>query len=128
MNGPLEDPHLRRVTSLQIGLLLIATPVTAHVWGLAAAQGVLFGVLIALVNTMLLRWRLGRQGAQGEQSAQRQLRQFFRSWLERYAAVILLLALGLAGFKLAAPALIAGFALGQLVWIVAPMTLGKSDA
>lgn len=103
-------------------MFVLAVSVAWTGWHIEAAKGAGFGVLISLANTLLIAWRMTRGRAQGELSAQRHLRQFYRSWIERYAVLIALFALAFAVFELAPAALLAGFILGQLVWIIAPLT------
>ena len=54
------------------------------------------------------------------------LNEFIRSWLERYLVVGVLLALGLGWLKLLPLGLLSGFILGQLIWILAPLTIKET--
>jgi len=84
---------------------------------------VAFGGLIAMVNTGLLWWRW-RQGAKDFHcDPARHLRSFFRSSLERFFVVGMLLALGFVLLKLAPFALLAGFVVGQLAGMFASWAL-----
>jgi hypothetical protein len=81
--------------------------------GPSAAIGASFGSAIALVNIILLALRLAQGERTGDQNAHRELRSFFRSSLERFAVVTLLLATGLGLLHLAPLPLLAGFVFGQ---------------
>jgi ATP synthase protein I len=118
------DRRIRRVLSLQLALLLICSLVAFALWGAVAAKAAWFGVLIAVTNTLLLVWRMRPNHKAPAKPAS--LNEFFRSWLERYLALGLLLALGLGGLKLLPLGLLGGFILGQVVWIVAPLTIKEA--
>ncbi|MEJ5211414.1 MAG: ATP synthase subunit I [Burkholderiales bacterium] len=115
--------HPRQVLNLQLVLLVLATGAALQLSGPAAAEAASFGVLIALANTALLMWRM-RRGAQGENMARRPLAGAYRSSLERFALVALLLGLGLGAIGLEPLALTAGFVVGQLGWFIAPLLHG----
>lgn len=115
------DQQIRRVLSLQLALLLVASLGTYAIWGLGVAKAVCFGAGIASANTLMIAWRM-RQGRAA--LAQPSLSEFYRSWLERYLLVGVLLAAGLGGLKLMPLGLLSGFILGQVIWILAPLTFG----
>lgn len=110
--------HPRQVLNLQLVMLILAGVAGSRFWGQAVAEAALYGVLIALANTGLLMWRM-RRGAQGELSARQQLKGFYRSSVERYLLVAILFGVGMGVLKLLPLAMMVGFALGQLAWIVA---------
>jgi len=118
------DRRIRRVIGLQAVVLIAAGLTAATFWGVEAAKGAWFGAAIGLANTLMIAWRMNPSAAaqEGEQSAQRHLRQFYRSWIERYVLLLVLFALALIGLKLLPVALLSGFILAQAAWIVAPLT------
>jgi len=118
------DRRIRRVLSLQLALWLFATVGAYALWGMVAAQAAWFGVLIATTNTLLLAWRMRPSNKVPGKPAS--LNEFIRSWLERYLAVGALFALGLGVLKLLPLGLLSGFILGQLVWILAPLTIKET--
>lgn len=124
------DRRIRRVLSVQFVFFLAAGMTSYGVWGLDVAGATGFGAIIAIANTVLIAWHMrpgsGKSNKGGELGAQHYLRQFYRSWLERYLVVGILLALGLGGLKLMPLALLAGFILGQLIWIIAPLTIKET--
>ena len=130
MGSSSMDRSIRRVLSVQLVFLLAAGMAAYGVWGLEVAGATGFGAIIAIANTLLVAWHMrpgsGKSNKGGELGAQYYLRQFYRSWLERYLVVGVLLALGLGGLKLMPLALLAGFILGQLIWIVAPLTIKET--
>ena len=114
------DRQIRRVLRLQLALLLVASLVALAIWGLVVAQAVGFGVGIAVTNTLMIAWRMRR--GRVASAAQASLSEFYRSWLERYLLVGVLLAAGLGGLELMPLGLLSGFILGQVIWILAPLT------
>ena len=112
------DLQIRRVLSLQLALLLVASVGAYSIWDLEVAQAVWFGTGIATANTLMIAWRM-RQG-RAKAAAQPSLSEFYRSWLERYLLVGVLLAVGLGGLTLMPLGLLSGFILGQVIWILAP--------
>jgi len=114
------DRQIRRVLSSQLALLLVASLVAFAIWGPRVAVAVCFGAGIASANTLMIAWRM-RQGRAAQ--AQPSLSEFYRSWLERYLLVGVLLAAGLGGLKLMPLGLLSGFILGQVIWIFAPLTV-----
>lgn len=124
------DQRIRRVLSLQLAVLLVVTVGVYAVWGGVAAKAVWFGVFIATANTLLIVWRMRpiNKKAPGNKLVGKSanLNEFIRSWLERYLVVGALLALGLGSLKLLPLGLLSGFILGQLIWILAPLTIKET--
>ena len=118
------DLRIRRVLSLQLVLWLMATLGAYLLWGPSVAKSVWFGGLIAAANTLLLAWRMRPNIIKPDKPAS--LKEFILSWLERYIVVGVLFALGLGGLKLMPLGLLNGFVLGQLVWIIAPLTIKET--
>ena len=118
------DRHIRRVLSLQLAILLFVTVGVYFLWGAVAAKATGLGVFIATTNTLLIAWRMRPNNKmQGKPAS---LNEFIRSWLERYLVVGVLLALGLGWLKLLPLGLLSGFILGQLIWILAPLTIKET--
>ncbi len=118
------DRLVRRVLSLQLASLLMAGLTVYAAWGGAAAKAVWFGMSISTINTLLIAWRMRPNNKMLGKPAN--LKEFIRSWLERYLTVGVLLALGLGSLKLLPLSLLGGFILGQLIWILAPLTIKET--
>lgn len=118
------DQRMRRVLSLQLASLLLVSLGVYVVWGGMAAKAAWFGVFIATTNTLLIIWRIRPNNKAPGKPAN--LNEFIRSWLERYLLVGVLLALGLGSLKLLPLSLLSGFILGQLIWILAPLTIKET--
>lgn len=87
-----------------------------------AAQATLFGAGAALINTLLMVWRVRRAARRPHLDAHRELRSFFLSGLERFVAVALLLAAGMGPLELNPLGVVGGFVAGQLTWLLYAVT------
>jgi ATP synthase protein I len=113
-----------RVVSAQATIAVLAALLTYAAFGAPAAKAVWYGAAVALVNGLLLVWRMRQSALQPSLDAQRHLRKFYRSSLERFFLVSLLLAGGLGLLNLLPLAVISGFVLGQVTLIVAEFMRG----
>ena len=80
----------------------------------------LWGGMAALVNTVLLAWRM-IYGDRPTLNAGQHLRLMYRSSLERFFIVTSLLVIGMLKLKLLAAGVILGFLVGQLIFVVVPI-------
>ena len=80
-----------------------------HLWAGAA----IFGGITALLNLLLLSWRAQRTEKLAGPSARLNLRHFYLSALERFAAVAFMFALGLVALRLPPVPLLVGFVVGM---------------
>lgn len=113
---------MRTILSLQ-AIVAAAAAVIGYLYGgTSAASAALFGAGIALTNTLLLAWRLHRGKRQIHADAQRHLRSFYLSIVERFFVVGGLLAIGFGALQLAPLPLIAAFAAGQSAWMISGLT------
>lgn len=131
--GFLRLPALLTMNVVQrvIGAQLLVVAIGAGaVWaslGDGVAAAVVYGYAAAIANAALLfvrmrsDWR--RQGA----DAQRHLRFFFRSSVERFAVVVSLLVVGLVGLGLSPLHVIAGFVAGQAVFLAASIGIHERE-
>lgn len=94
--------------------------------GPGAAKGALFGGFVAVCNAGMIGWRMSRGGS--DPDAQRQLRLAYRTAIERFALVCVLLAAGLGALRLAPLYLVGGFVAGQLALMVSSVLTWKNLA
>lgn len=113
-----------RVAGYQAGLTAISSALAYMLVNGAGAKAVLFGGAIALVNTLMLSWRIRKSMQQPDLSPHQELGRLYRSSMERFFVVALLLAAGLGWLKLMPAPLLVGFILGQLTLIVLPIING----
>lgn len=112
---------LLRSLALQFASVLAAGLIAWQQAGLADALSVLYGAFAALINTGLLVWRFKQGERDYHCDAQRHLKSFYRSSLERYAVVGAWLAIGFGVLNLAGLPLVLGFVIGQLAWVLAAL-------
>ncbi len=109
---------MRTTLSIQALIAVLAAGGGFLYGGLPAAYAALFGAGIALVNALLLTWRLYRGKRQLHADVHRHLRSFYFSTLERFVVVGCLLAVGLGALQLPPLPLLAAFIAGQMAWLV----------
>jgi ATP synthase protein I len=100
-----------RVVVAQLALTLMAAGVFGAIHGRDALVAAVYGGLVAVLVTAWLGWRLRRLGATQEVAGG--VGVIYSSWLLRYVAVAILLAVGLGYLKLAPLPLVSTFALAQ---------------
>jgi hypothetical protein len=113
----------RSVAELQLIVIIISAVPAFFVVNPLAAKAVAFGGSIALVNALLLNWRMRWGGLHHDADASWHFRQAFRSFFERLAVAVTLFAVGFKLLKLVPLAMLTGFVLAQLAWIAAPLWL-----
>lgn len=91
----------------------------------SAALATLYGAVVALINTLLMVWRVRRAARRPHLDAHYELRSFFLSGLERFIAVALLLAAGMGPLELNPLGVVGGFVAGQLTWLLYAVTQKK---
>lgn len=103
-------------------MAVVASAIGLMVGDGETAKAAFFGASIALLNTLLMLWRMRRAERQAQTGAHRQLRALYVSAIERFVAVVAALAIGLKALQLDPLALLVGFIAGQLIWIVYAFT------
>ena len=107
----------RSIVRLQATTAVAVAAIGLVVGHQGTAQAAFFGAAIALLNSLLMLWRMRRAERQAQLDAHRQLRWLYVSAMERFVAVVAALAIGLKALQLDPLALLAGFIAGQLIWI-----------
>lgn len=116
--------YANRIMMYQAVAAAMAAFLTYVYMGEAAVIAAWFGGMVAMSNTMLLVWRMRSAARDDAQDPRRELAKFFRSSMERFFVVSLLIAVGLGWMKLMPLPLLAGFALGQLTLVVSTIISG----
>ena len=111
-----------RAVMIQAVGVAIAALAAAGLAGFDQAIAVLYGGAVSLANTGLLSLRHKRGERDYHGDVGRHLRAFYRSSMERFAAVGVLLALGFAVAEFAALPMLLGFVLGQIAWVAATVS------
>lgn len=112
---------ITRTAVLQAAVCVVAGVAGYALQGGAATVAALYGAMVALANTLFLFWRMRRSEQNPQWKAVQHLRWFYRSGLERFLLVAALLALGMGWLKLVPAAVLIGFVVSQLAWVIAPM-------
>lgn len=120
MAGAQEKRTIYATALLQILVTLISAGVVSLVDNPNFGISILWGGMTALVNLVLLAWRM-IYGDQPTYSAEQHLRLMYRSSLERFCVVASLLAVGMLKLKLAPLGVILGFLVGQVVLVAVPI-------
>lgn len=105
---------LVRLAAVQVGVALLGAGLGLALYGAGVAKAMLAGGMVALTNALMLGWRMRTGRRDLHQDAHRHLRAFYRSSLERFFIVGLLLVAGLGPLSLKPAPLLAGFVMGQL--------------
>jgi F0F1-type ATP synthase assembly protein I len=104
-------------------LVALAALVAGLLAGPAAASAAAYGGAVAVTAAGLLYWRWRRGRHDYHCDAGRHLRSFYRSGLERFFVVVILLAVGFVWLGDHPLALLAGFLVGQMASMLASLTL-----
>src|SRR5574340_1135166 len=118
---------VRRLAGMQAVLAIIGAGACLALCGMAAAGAMLAGGAVALANTLMLVWRMRGDKDAPSLNGQQHLRTFYRSSLERFFVVALLLVVGMGPLALQPLPLLAGFVLGQLALIVSSLIIGRVE-
>ena len=118
---PFITNSLVRAQIIVAAILFVVSYVT---WNQQTAKAVLFGSMVALANVVLLVWRMSQAEKRMLLDVQKNLHLFYRSSMERFIFVALLLASGMGSLGLNPVAVLVGFALGQLTLIVSQIMHG----
>lgn len=108
---------------LQSGMVGLAALVAGLYGEVGTALAILLGGGVAVVNAALLLWRWRKGVHDFHCDAGRHLRSFYRSSLERFFVVVILLAAGYTWLGDHPLGLLAGFVVGQMAWMLASLTL-----
>lgn len=112
-----------RMVSLQAAVAILSAVLVFFLMGPLAAKAAFYGAMAALANTVFLLWRMRQGGQTPHLDAHRHLRMFYRSSLERFFVVGLLLAAGMGPLELLPLAVLGGFVLGQAALVVSQLTM-----
>ena len=121
------ESSVHRTAGLQIVTSVVVGMLGYVLQGETAAMAALYGGAVALMSTLLLLWRMRRSNREMLLEAHQHLWLFYRSGLERFLVVCVLLALGMGPFNLVPVAVLIGFVAGQLAWVFAPLQREKRN-
>lgn len=119
--------RIPRLLILQAGSVALAAIVAGLFGEVGTSLAVMIGGLAALANIGLLHCHWRKDARNYHCDAGRHLRSFYRSAMERFFVVVILLAAGFVLFKEHRLGLLAGFVVGQLAWMLASPTLRERN-
>ncbi|MFN3751161.1 MAG: ATP synthase subunit I [Thiobacillus sp.] len=111
--------RIRRVALAQAVLAPLVALVGGGFAGPHAGVAALYGGLTALAVTAVLVWRERQAMRHPEWDAQRLLKQFIRTGIERLVVLAVLLVGGLGVLRLTPLPMLLGLVLAQLAWLAA---------
>lgn len=109
-----------RIQAGAVGLAILSAGLFG---GIGMALAAAYGGGVSVVNTALLWWRWHRGTRAYHCDAGKHLRSFYRSALERFFVVVIMLAGGFAWIGDHPVAMLVGFLVGQMAWMLASLTL-----
>ena len=114
-----------RVVMAQAAIAVIGAILTYSLAVPSQAVAALWGGLASVANGLLLAWRM--QGGHGflHHDVSRHLRYMYRSMLERFFVVMVLLAIGMGWLKLVPLAVLGGFVVCQITLVIARLLLSR---
>ena len=119
-------PEYSRLAGLQASIIIIGAAITNIAVTLPTAKSFAYGGGVTLVSTLFLSWRLSQGDKRDDLSAEWCLRQAYRTAIERFAGMILLLALGFKLLKFEPLWMLTGFVVAQSAWMMIPVWIKLS--
>ena len=113
---------LNRVLKWQLVMLVFIAVFTLWWWGVEVMNAAVFGALVAVTNTLLMRWHIQRAVKSAGADAGKNLSSAYRCVAERWVVTIMMFAAALGALSLPVLPLLLGFALTQLM-----LFLGNSN-
>ena len=114
-----------RVAWVQVVMAPLLAILVFLVAGSAAALAIFYGVATALIASLLMVWRERTTLRHPEWDGRKLFGVFILSGLERWLAVILMLAIGFGVMKLKPLPLLLGLAGAQIAWLAAVLSVRK---
>jgi F0F1-type ATP synthase assembly protein I len=108
-----------RLIGLQCVIVTVGAILAYMVADLPAVKSIVYGNMVALIGALLLAWRY-KHGKQQSEAAW-VLRHAYKTAIERFIWTIFLLAIGFKLLELSPFWLLAGFVMGQVAWLLAPI-------
>jgi len=97
-------------------VMLVLITLVGFVWqDVTTAIALFYGAVIALTNTLLMKWHLHRAAYSARADAEKNLSKAYRCVVERWLTSLVLFAIGFAVLALSPLPLLIGFVLTQLM-------------
>lgn len=119
---------MRNLLIIQIIFTAVVSGVGLQLLGGPGAKSALYGGGIALVNSLLLGWRVRRAGAAAGKSVTQGAFTLYWGAIERFVFTMVAFIVGMGLLRLRPEPLLAAFAVAQLAyWIAAQGTLRRQQ-
>ncbi len=97
-------------------VMLVLITLVGFVWqDVTTAAALSYGAVIAITNTLLMKWHLHRAAYSARADAEKNLSKAYRCVVERWLSSLVLFAIGFAVLALSPLPLLIGFVLTQLM-------------
>ncbi|MEE9352398.1 MAG: ATP synthase subunit I [Thiotrichaceae bacterium] len=109
---------MRSLIIIQIILILVSATAFVYYMGEVAMWGSLFGGAVAIVNTLLLSWRLESAAGMADDNPDGGVLTLYLGVIQRFIFVLVMFGVGMGVLKLNPPAMLGTFALAQLAYMI----------
>lgn len=106
----------KRLIIIQVALVIAGVVIALSTKGVSASLAALYGGGIALLNSMLLAWRVKRAGEVAKTNPKQSVYILYFGAVERFVVALVGLAVGLGAFKLDPIPALATFAIAQIAY------------
>lgn len=114
-------PEYFRLIWLQGAITIVGAVFTYWIVTPLAAKSLVYGSCVALMSTVFLAWRFKQGVRQESMGAEWALRQAYRTAIERFVWVAVMLGVGFKLLELGPVWMLAGFVAGQAAWLLIPI-------
>lgn len=109
---------MRSLIIIQVILILVSGAAFYYYMGEATVWGSLFGGAVAIVNTLLLSWRLESAARMADDNPDGGILTLYLGVIQRFVFVLVMFGIGMGVLKLNPPAMLGTFALAQLAYMI----------
>ena len=109
---------INRLLQIQVALVLIICTAALYFQGVSGLVGGLYGGAVALLSTLILLRRITQAGRMAGKESRHGMALLYFGVIQRYAFVLVALAIGLGVINLSAKPLLATFGIAQLAHFV----------
>lgn len=106
----------KRLTYIQVALVLAGVVIALTMKGASASYAALYGGGVAVLNSMLLAWRVKRAGEVAKTNPKQSVYILYFGAVERFVVALVGLAVGLGAFHLDPIPLLATFGVAQAAY------------
>ncbi|MEE9303493.1 MAG: ATP synthase subunit I [Thiotrichaceae bacterium] len=109
---------MRSLIIIQVILILIGASGFVYYMGEVTILASFFGGAVAIVNTLLLSWRLQSAAEMADNNPDGGVLTLYLGVIQRFIFVLVMFGIGMGVLKLNPPAMLGTFALAQLAYMI----------